>query len=450
MVGMRKRLRLVPNVFARHVSNESCLACPRTGGCTVLKHAQPFLDVLSDSWRETDELLTELAKKFGCSEAEVRDDATIIWDELASQRFVEVDDVKSVASTVRGDGEKLLEAEEEDSAPLGDFYARHNLPCELHIDLTDRCNEHCVHCYIPQGGGRMMPTDDVMKVLQEFREAQGLTVFFSGGECMLHPDFAVILRKAKALGLNIVVMSNLSLCNADGVQLLKEIDPQFVNVSLYSMRAKEHDAITRLPGSWNKTIDAIWDLQHAGVHVRLATPILKANREAVAVLRKFAADQHMHDVFECDIIGKLDHDCSNQAHALSIEEMADVVRQHRDILAKAPCDACLCDPEAKVCDIGEGRLCVNAKGEYYPCDGFHGMVLGNVKTDGLLEVWRGERLNRLREMKNKDFGTCATCQDRSWCKVCMMRNFNETGNMFAHAPERCKMAALYRQIWEEN
>ena len=41
---------------------------------------------------------------------------------------------------------------DDDWTPLGDFYSRHGLSCELHIDLTDGCNEKCVHCYLPHGG----------------------------------------------------------------------------------------------------------------------------------------------------------------------------------------------------------------------------------------------------------------------------------------------------------
>ena len=67
--------------------------------------------------------------------------------------------------------------------------------------------------------------------------------------------------------------------------------------------------------------------------------------------------------------------------------------------------------------------------------------------DWLWDVWRGKALNKLRVLKNKDFGSCASCVDRAWCKVCPMRNFNETGNMFTHAPWRCEATKIYRMIF---
>lgn len=95
---------------------------------------------------------------------------------------------------------------------------------------------------------------------------------------MLHPQFRDFIRYAKRLNLNFIVMSNLTRCDAEMVVFLAEVQPQFVNVSLYSMNAEEHDKITTIPGSWKKTMDAILALEKAGVPVRLASPIMQANR----------------------------------------------------------------------------------------------------------------------------------------------------------------------------
>lgn len=267
---------------------------------------------------------------------------------------------------------------------------------------------------------------------------------------MLHPDFTEILREAKRLGLNIVVMSNLTLCDEKMVVLLKEIDPQFVNVSLYSMRAEEHDAITRMVGSWEKTMTAIRALKASGVHVRLATPIMRENRDAVDALQRFAAEMNMHDVLDCDIFGRTDHNCANQNHALGLDDAEKAIRQYRNWLChdKLPEERCMAD--ARVCEVGDFKLNVNAYGDYYPCDGGHGLVLGNAAKDMLADVWCGEKLNALRALKNRDFPKCVRCANRPWCKVCIMRNFNETGDMFAPAPTRCAMTSIHRKIWEEK
>ena len=447
---MKTRLR--NRVFIRHAGEESVVWCPNTGGCTVMQNAQPILDEVKRDWRDVEEIVLAVAGKFGCGEDEVREGVEAVVGELSGQRFVDLEatgeadedehEVRSAAN--------LSEGQDDDWTPLGDFYQRHGLPCELHLDLTDGCNERCVHCYLPKGGGHFLDTGIALKVLNEFREAQGLTVFVSGGECMLHRDFGVILRHAKELQLNTVVMSNLTLCDGGMVELLAEIEPQFVNVSLYAVTEAIHDGITQVPRSCRKTKAAIDALLAAGVPIRVATPFMRENKGCVKELKAFVRKRGIHLIPDAEIFGSIDHSCSNQNHALSLGELDVLVSGNRDVFAKRWASPEQCAPAAKVCDIGEARLNLDAEGRYYPCDGFHGAIIGDARKDSLWEVWTGEALNRLRALKNKDFGECASCEERAWCKVCPMRNFNETGDMFRHAPWRCGAARIYRRIFEEQ
>ena len=453
-------MRLLSNVFIRHADDESVVWCPRTGGCTVMRNAQPILEEVARELRGVDEIADAVAAKFECGANEVREDVEAVVGELMEQRFVEIEGCEDVPSSVSdGEGAVVTSSDtqkcvppdkDEDWTPLGDFYVRHGLPSELHIDLTDGCNEKCIHCYLPKGGTRYLDKDIAFKVLKEFREAQGLTVYVSGGECMLHKDFAEILRYAKLLDLNIIVMSNLTLCDGNMVALLKEIDPQFINVSLYAVTEAIHDSITQVPGSCRKTKAAIDALQAAGVHIRIATPFMRENKGCVEELKAYTAKRHVHLIADSEIFGRIDHSCDNQDHALSLVELEELISAHKDVFAKGCAESERCSSDAKVCDIGEARLNLDAEGKYYPCDGFHGVIIGDARTDSLWDVWTGKALNRLRVLKNRDFGSCASCEDRAWCKVCPMRNFNETGNMFTHASWRCEATRIYRRIFEEE
>lgn len=441
-------------VFIRHAGEESVVWCPHTGGCTIMQHAQPILGEVKREWRGIEEIVRVVAAKFDCGEDEVREGVEAIVGELVAQWFAEVEasgevgenghEVRPAVPTAVSDGQ------DDNWTPLGDFYQRHGLPSELHLDLTDGCNERCVHCYLPKGNAHFLDTEIALKVLKEFREAKGLTVFVSGGECMLHRDFAAILRQARALELNIVVMSNLTRCDGKMVDLLKEVQPQFVNVSLYAVTEAIHDGITQVPGSCRKTKAAIDALLAAGVPVRIATPFLRENKGCVEELKAFARERCIHLIPDAEIFGPIDHSCSNRSHALPLDELERLVSEHQGVFAKECAEPERCLPEAKVCDIGDARLNLDAEGRYYPCDGFHGAIIGDARKETLWEVWTGEALNKLRALKNRDFGECGTCGDRAWCKVCPMRNFNETGDMFRHAPWRCGAARVWRRVFGEQ
>jgi radical SAM protein with 4Fe4S-binding SPASM domain len=195
---------------------------------------------------------------------------------------------------------------------------------------------------------------------------------------------------------------------------------------------------------------AVDALQKAGVHVRIATPFMRENKDCVEELKSFAVARNVHLVADAEIFGQLDHSCENQSHALSFVELEGLVSEHKNVFMKGCMEAEKCAPDAKVCDVGEARLNLDAEGMYYPCDGFHGAILGDARTETIMEVWNGAALNKLRALKNRDFGECASCADRAWCKVCPMRNFNETGDMFTHAPWRCEATRIYKRIFEER
>ena len=444
--------RISFETFLRHADEESLLWNRRTSACTILKDAKPFLDALSYEPQSEDDVIRKVAAAFEVSPDEVAADVREFLEMLVAESFCEVDGEKIECATTSGANVSFDangEVKDDSWTPLGSFFEKHKLPTEVHIDLTNGCTERCVHCYIPDYTPRFLPLDTAKKILDEFRAAGGLTVHFSGGECMMHPDFAEILRYAKELCLNMLVLSNLTLCDERIIALLKEVDPQFVNVSLYSMDAAVHDRITKLPGSWKRTMGAILALEKAGVHIRLACPVMKYNRDSLPELLDFATEHHMHLIPDLDIFGQCDHDCSNQACALTPAEFEATLKEHRELFYLHSAEAAAYAPDAKVCDIGKGRIDVNAEGNYYPCDGCHGIVLGNAATHTFSDVWYGEKLEALRALRNRDFPGCSECANRPWCKVCPTRNFNETGDIFTHDPARCIAAAIRKKIYGE-
>ena len=435
--------------FCRIDGNDGIIYAPRTGGFVYIKDSADFLGPLITG-EDTIVTTETISQKYGVSEDEVMSDMLSFYDELARANLVEIHygTWKRNPQVLDGNIGHMTDGRKDgySSFSLADFYRDHNLLTDLHVDLTDACTERCVHCYVPQGQCDYLPYALVEKVLREFREQQGLTVQLSGGECMMHPDFAKICRLCRKLDLNFIVLSNLTLCNEEMISVLKETDPQFVNVSLYSMKAEEHDAITRIRGSWKKTMAAIDACQTAGIHIRLATPLLKANQHAYPELRKFAAERHVHIIPDCDILPKCNGDCSNLNYACSPEEVETALREDPSFWDRGYGKALRGKPDDRVCDVGK-LLCVNSKGDYYPCSGMHGYVLGNARDNTLTEVWKGEKIEYLRTLKNKDFPKCVSCEHRAFCKVCPAFNFNATGSLFESIPAKCALAEVKHRVF---
>ena len=59
------KIRLSSNTFIRHADEESVVWCPRTGGCTVMRNAQPILEEVKREWRDVGEIVRIVTANHG-------------------------------------------------------------------------------------------------------------------------------------------------------------------------------------------------------------------------------------------------------------------------------------------------------------------------------------------------------------------------------------------------
>jgi len=63
------------------------------------------------------------------------------------------------------------------------------IPIDVHIDVTYRCNERCVHCYLDHDDHGELSTSEIKDVLKQLADAGVFFLTFSGGEVFLRRDF---------------------------------------------------------------------------------------------------------------------------------------------------------------------------------------------------------------------------------------------------------------------
>ena len=74
-----------------------------------------------------------------------------------------------------------------------------NIPLSVQLDLTYRCNERCVHCYLDHDDHGEMTTAEIKHLLDEMADAGVFILTLSGGEIFLRKDFFEILEHARRL-----------------------------------------------------------------------------------------------------------------------------------------------------------------------------------------------------------------------------------------------------------
>ena len=81
----------------------------------------------------------------------------------------------------------------------------------LHIEITSKCNERCIHCYIPHENKiNHIESDLFYDVLTQCKDMKLLHLTLSGGEPMLHRNFCEFLQKCNEYNFSVNVLSNLT------------------------------------------------------------------------------------------------------------------------------------------------------------------------------------------------------------------------------------------------
>ena len=336
----------------------------------------------------------------------------------------------------------------------------------LQIELTSRCNERCVHCYIPHENKLTDIDDDLFySVLEQCREMGLLSLTFSGGEPMLHPHFTVYMRKAKEYDFSIIVLSNLTALTDDIVREMKENRLSSVQVSLYSMNPEVHDAITQVKGSFYKTRDAILKLIANDIPLQISCPTMKQNKNDFVDVLKWAYAHKVRATTDFVIMARYDYTTDNLDNRLSIDEVGVVINQmienHADygnVIAETDFDTLQerDDSEDIVCGICVSMICMIANGEVYPCAGWQNKILGDLRRQTLRDIWENsEEVKYLRSIRKKDFPECMNCADKLFCAMCMVRNANENpaGDPLKINEHFCRVAAVNKQIaleWKQK
>ena len=99
----------------------------------------------------------------------------------------------------------------------------------LDIELTERCNNACQHCYInlPVGDERAaqreLTTGQWQHIIKQAEELGALSVRFTGGEPLLRPDFSELYLFARRLGIKVQLFTNARLITPEMAELFARV-----------------------------------------------------------------------------------------------------------------------------------------------------------------------------------------------------------------------------------
>jgi MoaA/NifB/PqqE/SkfB family radical SAM enzyme len=151
------------------------------------------------------------------------------------------------------------------------------IPLGVQLDLTYRCNERCVHCYLDHEDHGEMNTVEIRSLLDQMAAAGVLFLTISGGEIMMRRDFFEIFEHARRFMFHVKLKTNAVMIRETEADRIQALAPESVQISVYSHRPEVHDTITKLPGSLKRSLAGARLLVERGVRVIFANVLMQDN-----------------------------------------------------------------------------------------------------------------------------------------------------------------------------
>ena len=358
-------------------------------------------------------------------------------------------------SAATGDG-KLVERRS-----LSAWALEHPIAYGFDLELTERCNNNCVHCYIN------VPADDAAALARELSAAEiidilyqaaslgAMTVRMTGGEPLLREDFAEIYRAARRLGVRVKLYTNACLMTPEIAALLAEIPPgEPVEVTCYGITEDSYEAITRTPGSFSAFLGGIELLAARAVPFGLKTVVLPPNRDEIAELdewvERHGAVRLPTTVTFLELRGRRDSDALNRtiermrfAPEDVVELQSELFEEYEESMSRF-CTRFMGVHGDELFSCGAGnRICVDAYGRAQAC-----MLLRHPDTtydlrQGTLRKAVTEFLPGLHELRAENetyLRRCAHCFLGGLCEQCPARSWSEHGNLDTPVEYHCDIA----------
>lgn len=329
-----------------------------------------------------------------------------------------------------------------------------NIPLSVQLDLTYRCNERCIHCYLDHDDHGEMTTAEIKDLLDQMANAGVFYLTISGGEILMRRDFFEILEHARARTFCVKLKTNGVLIRKKEAERLRELGVESIQISIYSHRPEVHDAITKMPGSFRQSIEAARLLRMQGLTVTLANVLMVENAQDYLDVKALAAELDTKFTIDPTITPMMDGDRSILNLNVDQSALREVFR-NQDLVGNVEE---FCAPPRGVdeealdmlpCSAGHTACYVSPYGDVYPCVQFP-LPTGNVRRTKFVDIWRDSpQFKEVRSITLRDMPSCSQCAHGATCTRCPGLAYME-GNMRGPSSQDCEKSYARTGIPSEN
>ncbi|HXM42936.1 MAG TPA: radical SAM protein [Bryobacteraceae bacterium] len=316
------------------------------------------------------------------------------------------------------------------------------VPLGAQLDVTYRCNERCVHCYLDHDDHGEMTTAEMLNVLDQLADAGTLFLTLSGGEVLMRMDFFRILEYARELSFCVKIKTNAFMIGEAEADRMRDLGVNSVQVSIYSHRPEVHDAITLLPRSLERSINGIRFMQQRGLKVIIANVLMRQNFGDYEGVRALADSLGVESTIDPTVTPKMDGDREILGLGIGHQELFEVMRNpglvgNVDEFCAPPGETTDAMLDEVPCSASHTYCYISPYGDVYPCVQFP-LPTGNVRKQKFIDIWRySPEMNEVRSIRPRELPVCGTCSHVGTCTRCPGLAYME-GNMRGPSSQDCE------------
>ncbi|HKW18334.1 MAG TPA: radical SAM protein [Terriglobales bacterium] len=340
------------------------------------------------------------------------------------------------------------------SGELHGHFSNQRVPIEASLEVTRRCPLICQHCYnnLPMSDlaakNRELTKEEYEKIITELADMGVIWLLFTGGEIFARKDFLEIYTFAKKKGFLITLFTNGILINEAIADYLREYPPFAIEITLYGRTKETYEALTQLPGSFDRCIRGIHLLLDRGLPLKLKTVGTRINRHEILGMKEFA-EQELGVEFKFDSSINPRIDCSHAPLSVRLSPEEVVALEMSWPKLSSQLGALLKNEFAiqqrvldtvYVCGGGVKSFAIDPYGFMTICVISHREGY-DIRKGSVREGWE-QYLLKVRTRRLSKMTKCTSCRLRIICGMCPANGELENGDPESPVDFLCEVAHL--------
>ena len=318
------------------------------------------------------------------------------------------------------------------------------IPTVLILEVTNKCQLRCKHCFNSSGLERKKELDvnKFIEIMKQYKKLGGKILVITGGEPFLKNGIDRALNFALENFTYVSVLSNGYTVPNEVLEIIKNRDNVSVQISIDGKEGN-HDNIRNVEGAYKRTIENIKLLVECNVPIQISFTLNDQNLEDlddVIILSKSLGCKKI--IIGCtletgraaggDLSNNVIHDYT-QIVEDAYQKYSDdnfIVgseESHFDVINKYESQEGL-----NKCGAGYKTVQILSNGDVVMCPMIKGKTLGNVLSESLKEIFNHKNLEFTLKMPSPTIELCGDCSKFDNCGYCI-------GKMLEVDNEECRI-----------